>query len=219
MSTPQNPDPLANLAESLSAEYGESREAQQQQAIAQLKEVIERVPEQSVFTIGKRLKVFAPVALLVSLALFGTAINSGKTAFIVLTVVMIGIFILLTWLHRTAGTETFMRLTRRQLIVETLSAPVDLLDINDVMVKDEGLLTVQKFTLRPDAPLPKHPAGMQVYGKLAMAFAKPTPHIRLATAGLMLNGRKLSIDEIAEMIDAYRMAAHAQHELDSLQRR
>lgn len=216
MSNPQNPDPLAHLADDLSAEYGQARQADQQRAVAELKAVIERVPEQSEFTESKRFKILAPLFAVISVVLLGVAINSGKTGAIIFTALMVLLFIVTAWQHRNAGSHAFMRLTRRQLLVDTLDAPVDLLDVTEVLVKDEGIVTLQRFTLRPGAPLPKHRHCGRLMGAQGMALAKPFAQVRIHSPGLMRDGRKLNIDEIAGIIDDYRMAAHAQQQLDAM---
>ncbi|MDZ5604754.1 hypothetical protein SJI00_18455 [Pseudomonas sp. RP23018S] len=219
MSTPQNPDPLANLAESLTREHSQAQEASRQQVIDELKAVIAQVPEQSEFTNTRRFKVWGPILLVGALVLLGMAIHAGNTKSMIFTLVMVALFAVLTWQHRNAGNAVFMRLNRRQLTVDTLSAPVELTDIADIHVKDEGLITQQTLTLRPGAPLPKHRATFKLFGNQALALAKPAPNIRIQSAGVMRNGQRLHIEEIAAVLDAYRMAAHAQQQLDALQRR
>lgn len=219
MSTPQNPDPLANLAESLTREHSQAQAAGRQQVVDELKAVIAQVPEQSEFTNTTRFKVWGPILLLGALIMMGYGIHAGSNKMTIFALVMVVIFLALTWQHRNAGKAVFMRLNRRQLTVDTLDAPVELTDIAEIFVKDEGMATLQKLTLRPGAPLPKHRATFQLFGNQGMALAKPTPHIRINSAGLMCNGRRLNIEEIAATLDAYRMAAHAQQQLDALQAR
>ncbi|WP_312931377.1 hypothetical protein [Pseudomonas sp.] len=218
MSTPQQPDPLTHLAESLSREHNQAQDANRQQVIDELKAVVAQVPEQSEFTNTRRFKVWGPILLLGSVILLGMAIHAGNTKAVIFTLVMVALLAILTWQHRNAGNAVFMRINRRQLTVDTLSAPVELTDITDIQVKDEGLITQQTLILRPGAPLPKHRATFQLFGNQALALAKPVPSIRVQSAGLMRNGQRLHIEDIAALLDAYRMAAHAQQQLDALQR-
>lgn len=218
MTAPPQPDPLSNLSDTLSADYHESREGQRDRVIAELRQVIERVPEQSEFTNSRRYQVLGPLATLVSLGLLVGAIHMGKTGMILAAAFMTLVFALVTWQHRNAGQRPFMRLTRRQLFVDSLSAPVDLVDVVDIHVKDEGLLTAQKLTLRPDATLPTHRAVRVIFGNQAMALKVPQPNITIHSAGLMRGGSKLSCDEIAALLNAYWQAACAQQQLDALQR-
>ncbi|WP_313600834.1 hypothetical protein [Pseudomonas sp.] len=212
----QPSDPLSDLASTLSQEYADSRDAQRERAVAELEQVIQRVPEQTEFTNSRRYKVRGPLFLLVSLSLLGFALHRGSTGLGVCAAVMAVLFVLLTWQHRNAGQHAFMRLTRRQLFVDTLSAPVDLVDIVDVSISEEGWLTVQKLILRADAPLPVHRSARQLFGNQALALKKPLPQIRIQSAGLMQDGRTLDCDQIAEILNGYCQAAHAQRHLDAL---
>ncbi|WP_258197729.1 MULTISPECIES: hypothetical protein [Pseudomonas] len=212
----QPSDPLSDLASTLSQEYADSRDAQRERAVAELEQVIQRVPEQTEFTNSRRYKVRGPLFLLVSLSLLGFALHRGSTGLGVCAAVMAVLFVLLTWQHRNAGQHAFMRLTRRQLFVDTLSAPVDLVDIVDVSISEEGWLTVQKLILRADAPLPVHRSARQLFGNQALALKKPQPQIRIQSAGLMQDGRTLDCDQIAEILNGYCQAAHAQRHLDAL---
>ncbi|WP_397459223.1 hypothetical protein AB3464_06170 [Pseudomonas asplenii] len=212
----QPSDPLSDLASALSQEYADSRDGQRERTIAELEQVIQRVPEQTEFTNSRRYKVCGPLFLLVALGLLGYALNSGATRLAVCAAVMAVVFALITWQHRNAGQHVFMRLTRRQLFADTLSAPVDLLDIVDVSINDEGWLTEQKLMLRADAPLPVHRSARQIFGNQAMALKKPQPQIRILSAGLVNEGITLDRDQIAEILNAYCQAAHAQQQLDAL---
>ncbi|AZE84151.1 hypothetical protein C4J98_2740 [Pseudomonas orientalis] len=209
-------DPLSDLASSLSQEYADSRDAQRERAMAELEQVIQRVPEQTEFTNSRRYKVRGPLFLLIALGLLGYAVNRGTTGLAVCAAVMAVVFVLMTWQHRNAGQHAFMRLTRRQLFVDTLSAPLNLVDIVDVSVGEEGWLTVQKLMLRPDASLPVHRSARQLFGNQALALKKPQPQIRIQSAGLMHEGVTLDCDQVADILNAYCKAAHAQQHLDAL---
>jgi len=216
MSTSQQPDPLQRLSEALGSEYDQSRDAQRERILGELDEVIARVPEQTEFTNSRRFKVWGPVLTLFSLGLCVAGLYQGSTGLTVCGAVMVLVFALMTWQHREAGQHVFMRLTRRQLIVDSLSAPVELADIMAIQVKDEGLVTQQKLMLTPTATLPTHRARLQLFGNQAMALKKPQPHICIHSAGLMTGGRKLSCAEIIDLLTAYRDAACAQQQLDIL---
>ncbi|WP_068967500.1 hypothetical protein [Pseudomonas synxantha] len=209
-------DPLSDLASTLSQEYADSRDAQRERAIAELEQVIQRVPEQTEFTNSRRYKVRGPLFFLIALGLLGLALNRGGTGLTVCAAVIAVVCGLITWQHRTAGQHAFMRLTRRQLFADTLSAPLDLVDIVDVSVSEEGWLTVQKLMLRPDAPLPVHRSARQLFGNQALALKKPQPQIRIQSAGLMHEGVTLDCDQIADILNAYCKAARAQQHLDAL---
>ncbi|WP_411380029.1 hypothetical protein [Pseudomonas sp. MPB26] len=211
-------DPLSDLASALSQEYADARDAQHARAMAELDQVIQRVPEQTEFTNSRRYKVRGPLFLLIALGLLGFALNRGTTGLAVCAAVMAVVFVVITWQHRNAGQHAFMRLTRRQLFADTLSAPLDLVDIVDVSIGEEGWLTVQKLMLRPDAPLPVHRSARQLFGNQALALKKPQPHIRIQSAGLMHEGLSLDCDQVADILNAYCQAAHAQQRLDALRK-
>ncbi|MBF8694441.1 hypothetical protein ACSFEV_11530 [Pseudomonas fulva] len=214
----EHTDPLADLSGSLGNDYDQSRTGQREHVIAELRQVIERVPEQSEFTNSRRYRVWGPVLLVGALILFGIGISMQRTGPIVATAFIVLIAAAVTWQHRNAGTQVFMRLTRRQLFVDTLDAPVDLAQVQDISVKDEGLVMVQTLEMSSDAVLPTHRVvKLQFFGNQAMVLKKPRPQIRIMSAGLAQNGRKLSNEEVLAVLTAYCDAAHAQRQLELLQ--
>ncbi|MBF8650466.1 hypothetical protein IRZ81_06630 [Pseudomonas putida] len=214
----EHTDPLADLSGSLGNDYDQSRTAQREHVIAELRQVIERVPEQSEFTNSRRYRVWGPVLLVGALILFGIGISMQRTGPIVATAFIVLIAAAVTWQHRNAGTQVFMRLTRRQLFVDTLDAPVDLAQVQDISVKDEGLVVVQTLEMSSDAVLPTHRVvKLQFFGNQAMVLKKPRPQVRIMSAGLAQNGRKLSNEEVLAVLTAYCDAAHAQRQLELLQ--
>ncbi|MNE30482.1 hypothetical protein D3C80_1240000 [compost metagenome] len=211
-------DPLSELSGSLGQEYEQSRAAQRDRVIAELKQVIERVPEQSEFTNSRRYRVWGPILLLGSLILTAVCFNLERMGAVAACAFTVFIAAAVTWQHRNAGTQVFMRLTRRQLFVDTLDAPVDMAEVEDVSVKDEGLVTVQTLEMSSEAVLPKHHVvKLQFFGNQAMVLKKPRPQVRIMSAGLASNGRKLDNEEVLAVLAAYRDAAHAQRQLDLLQ--
>ncbi|MFG0686660.1 hypothetical protein [Pseudomonas sp. WSY_20] len=214
----EHTDPLADLSGSLGNDYDQSRTAQREHVIAELRQVIERVPELSEFTNSRRYRVWGPVLLVGALILFGIGISMQRTGPIVATAFIVLIAAAVTWQHRNAGTQVFMRLTRRQLFVDTLDAPVDLAQVQDISVKDEGLVMVQTLEMSSDAVLPTHRVvKLQFFGNQAMVLKKPRPQVRIMSAGLAQNGRKLSNEEVLAVLTAYCDAAHAQRQLELLQ--
>lgn len=211
-------DPLSELSGSLGQDYEQSRAAQRDRVIAELKQVIERVPEQSEFTNSRRYRVWGPILLLGSLILTAICFNLERMGAVAACAFTVFIAAAVTWQHRNAGTQVFMRLTRRQLFVDTLDAPVDMAEVEDVSVKDEGLVTVQTLEMSSEAVLPKHHVvKLQFFGNQAMVLKKPRPQVRIMSAGLASNGRKLDNEEVLAVLAAYRDAAHAQRQLDLLQ--
>lgn len=211
-------DPLADLSGALGEDYEQARAAQRERVVAELKQVIERVPEQSEFTNSRRYKVWGPILLVGALILLVTTFNPQRLGAVALVLFVVCMAAVVTWQHRNAGTQVFMRLTRRQLFVDTLDAPVDMAEVEDIAVKDEGLVMVQTLEMSSEAALPKHRVvKLQFFGNQAMALKKPRPQIRIMSAGLALKGRKLGNDEVLELLAAYRNAAHAQRQLELMQ--
>ena len=211
-------DPLADLSGALGEDYEQARAAQRERVVAELKQVIERVPEQSEFTNTRRYKVWGPILLVGALILLVTTFNPQRLGAVALVLFVVCMAAVVTWQHRNAGTQVFMRLTRRQLFVDTLDAPVDMAEVEDIAVKDEGLVMVQTLEMSSEAALPKHRVvKLQFFGNQAMALKKPRPQIRIMSAGLALKGRKLGNDEVLELLAAYRNAAHAQRQLELMQ--
>ncbi|WP_145185425.1 hypothetical protein [Pseudomonas sp. URMO17WK12:I11] len=214
----ESTEPLHELSGSLGADYDQSRTAQCERVITELKQVIERVPEQSEFTNSRRYRLWGPVLLVASLVLLVTTFDPQRLGVVAFCGVLVLITAGLTWQHRNAGTQVFMRLSRRQLWVDTLDAPVDLAEVEDVAVKDEGLVMMQTLEMSSEAALPKHRVKkLQFFGNQAMVLKKPRPQIRILSAGLASNGRKLDNDEVLAILAAYRDAAHAQRQLELMQ--
>lgn len=218
MPPPEQRDTLSDLSGSLSAEYDRSRAAQRDRVISELKQVVERVPEQIEFTHSRRFKIWGPIMVIGSLVLMAMTFNVQRIGAVALTGFMVLMSVGVAWQHRNAGTQVFMRLTRRLLFVDTLDAPVDMAYVEDIAVKDEGLMMVQTLEMSSDAELPKHRAvKWQFFCNQAVVMQKPRLHIRITSAGLARDGRKLSPEEVLALLAAYRDAAHAQQQLDILQ--
>ncbi|PVZ10442.1 MULTISPECIES: hypothetical protein [unclassified Pseudomonas] len=216
MTTPQQPDPLSGLASTLSAEYDQSREAQHDRVLAELKQVVEQVPEQTELTNSRRFLIVGPLLIAFSLAGAFVSMQQGKTGMTIGAVVLALLFAFLTWQHRDAGKHPFLRLTRRQLFHDLLSAPVELADVIDIGVHEGGWLLVQNLALDPAAPLPTHRPCKVLFGNQAMALRKPRPHILIQSAGLMVGGQKLQPEDAGALLNAYVMAAKAQRQLDAM---
>lgn len=146
-------EPLADLSGALGEDYEQARAAQRERVVAELKQVIERVPEQSEFTNSRRYKVWGPILLVGALILLVTTFNPQRLGAVALVLFVVCMAAVVTWQHRNAGTQVFMRLTRRQLFVDTLDAPVDMAEVEDIAVKDEGLVMVQTLEMSSEAAL------------------------------------------------------------------
>lgn len=194
------------------------RDAQRERLMADLKQVVERVPEQTEFTNSRVYKVWGPVVILGLLALL-LVTRSMDLPVLLINVALLLATIWVTWCHRKAGTQVFMRLTRRQLFADTLSGPVDLTQVEHIMVEKEAMMMLsQTLEMHSGAPLPTHRVlHMQPFASQALAEHDPVPQIRIVSAGIAVGGRALGSDEVAALLGAYREAALALQQLDALQ--
>lgn len=193
--------------------------AQRQHVITELQQVVERVPEETPFTNSTVYKIWGPVAVVGLLALLGITLLMGRLDLIACCAFLLLGAVWVTWQHRHAGRHVFMRLTRRQLFVDTLDGPVDLAKVEHFEVDKEAMGMLKQTLHLSDADgLPTHHVvKMQPFCNQALVDANQG-QVRILSAGLARGGRKLSADEVAALLGAYRDAARAQQRLDGLQR-
>lgn len=193
--------------------------AQRQHVITELQQVVERVPEETQFTNSTVYKIWGPVAVVGLLALLGITLLMGRLDLIACCAFLLLGAVWVTWQHRHAGRHVFMRLTRRQLFVDTLDGPVDLAKVEHFEVDKEAMGMLKQTLHLSDADgLPTHRVvKMQPFCNQALVDANQG-QVRILSAGLARGGRKLSADEVAALLGAYRDAARAQQRLDGLQR-
>ncbi len=193
--------------------------AQRQHVITELQQVVERVPEETQFTNSTVYKIWGPVAVVGLLALLGITLLMGRLDLIACCAFLLLGAVWVTWQHRHAGRHVFMRLTRRQLFVDTLDGPVDLAKVEHFEVDKEAMGMLKQTLHLSDADgLPTHHVvKMQPFCNQALVDANQA-QVRILSAGLAQGGRKLSADEVAALLGAYRDAARAQQRLDGLQR-
>lgn len=211
MTTPEHPG---------TAFLDPARAAQRQQVIAELMRTLERVPEQTEFTNSTLYKVWGPVAVLGLLVLQGVTLMMGRLDLIACTAFILLGALWITWQHRNAGRDVFMRLTRRQLFVDTLDKPIDLAKVDRIEVEKEAMgMLAQILHLTDDAVLPTHRVvKMQAFCNQALVERDHGPQVRILSAGLASRGRQLGREEVIALLSAYRDAAQAQQRLDTLQR-
>ncbi|WP_232108610.1 hypothetical protein [Pseudomonas juntendi] len=82
-------DPLADLSGALGEDYEQARAAQRERVVAELKQVIERVPEQSEFTNSRRYKVWGPILLVGALILLVTTFNPQRLGAVALVLFVV----------------------------------------------------------------------------------------------------------------------------------
>lgn len=207
-----------NLTELLSNEYAQARETQRHDVIGELNKVVARAPEVTEFTNTRKQLLMGSSTAIVCLVLALTPVvgQDLKTKLFMVFLAIIGG--VMAYQHRNAGKTPFMRLTRTQLWVDTLLAPVPLTDITGFSIKQPGQF-VQDLYLRPDAPRPTHRVLVQIFGNQATVVEHKGPRIHITSAGLKANGKKLYADDMAKILEIYLDAANAQKQLDELQGR
>ncbi|AIR89691.1 hypothetical protein [Pseudomonas cremoricolorata] len=198
-------------------DHDPARAVQRERMITELRQTIARVPEQTEFTNTKIFKVWGPVAVVALLGLVALSISLGKLGMIAASVFLLLGALWISWEHRNAG-QPFMRLTRRQLFVDTLDQPVELADVEDIDVQKEAMaMLAQTLTLGETATLPTHRVlHMRPFASQAEVSKDPQPQVRIVSAGLASAGRTLGREEVVALLSAYRDAAQAQRTLDAL---
>ncbi|MBA1187985.1 hypothetical protein G7Z99_02890 [Pseudomonas entomophila] len=193
--------------------------AQRQHVITELQQVIERVPEETPFTNSTVYKIWGPVAVVGLLVLLGITLLMGRLDLIACCAFLLLGAVWVTWQHRQAGRHVFMRLTRRQLFVDTLDGPVDLAKVEHIEVDKEAMGMLKQTLHLSDADgLPTHRVvKMQAFCNQALVEPNQA-QVRILSAGLASGGRTLNRDEVSALLGAYRDAAQAQQRLDELQR-
>lgn len=192
--------------------------AQRQRVITELKQVVERVPEQTEFTNATVYKIWGPIAVVGLVLLLGITLLMGRLDLIACCAFLLLGAVWVTWQHRHAGRHVFMRLTHRQLFVDTLDGPVDLAKVEHIEVDKEAMGMLKQTLHLSDADgLPTHRVvKMQPFCNQALVDPNQA-QVRILSAGLARGGRTLSVDEVAALLGAYRDAARAQQRLDGLQ--
>ncbi|WP_028696693.1 hypothetical protein [Pseudomonas cremoricolorata] len=198
-------------------DHDPARALQRERMISELRQTIERVPEQSEFTNTKVYKIWGPVAVVGLLGLLALSISLGKLGMIAASAFLLLGALWISWEHRNAG-QPFMRLTRRQLFVDTLDQPLELADVEDIDVQKEAMaMLAQTLTLVETATLPTHRVlHMRPFASQAEVSKDPAPQVRIVSAGLACAGRTLGREEVIALLCAYRDAAQAQRTLDGL---
>lgn len=211
-----SPNDPASLAEGLTADYNQAAAGQLEAEIAEVCAFIGSVREEVGFTSGRNVRIWAPIGGLFMLVMAAMMLFRGESPGAGLVTLLIGLALIAGgWSHRNAGRDVFMRLTRKALHVHNLSAPVNLLDITEVSVKDDWIMTL-KLGLQDDAVPPRHKARIAFLPSQAHVQRFRGTRIVVSSAGLMLDGRKLSGDDVAQLFELYIQVARAEQHLQTL---
>ena len=215
MNTGSPLDP-ATLAQGLTADYNQASTGQLEAEIAEVCAFIGSVREEVGFTNGRNVRIWAPLGGAFMLLLAGMMFRDGDSLGASVFGLVIGLVLLAGgWSHRNAGREVFMRLSRKTLWVHNLSAPVDLLDITEVAVKDDWIMTI-KLGLRENADVPRHKARLAFLPSQASIQRFRGTRVVITSAGLRVDGQKLGGDDVVALIDLYIQVARAEQHLQTL---
>jgi hypothetical protein len=215
MNTGSPLDP-ATLAEGLTADYNQASTCQLEVEIAEVCAFIGSVREEVSFTGGRNVRIWAPLGGAFMLMLAGMMFRDGDSLGASVFGLAVGLVLLAGgWSHRNAGREVFMRLSRKTLWVHNLSAPVNLLDITEVAVKDDWIMTI-KLGLRETADAPRHKARLAFLPSQASIQRFRGTRVVITSAGLRVDGQKLGGDDVLALIDRYIQVARAEQHLQAL---
>lgn len=151
------------------------------------------------------------VVLIVSAIIF-YVMSTGESGFVKMILLGLGLLVgmMTVYTHRKANNDVFMTLTRTQLMVKNLSAPVDLVNVIALSVKDEGLATNIILTFADDVLLPTAKRIKGIFASQAIVLKKRTkPQIMIASAGIKVNGKQLDQEEIFDLFHGYLEGAPA----------
>ena len=180
-----------------------------------LEAVIENVQPATEFTNTRKCLIFG--LLLSVFSIVGLAVFKMNEIGVFLACLFILVFsLVVVYQHRNAGKTPFMRLTRNQLWVDSLSAPVELTDVVDFNVTADLLQIEQTLYLRPDVTLPTHKVIRQFFPSQAQVFGGDQPRITITSAGLKSAGKKVNCDDMMVILNDYIQAAYAQRHLQEL---
>jgi hypothetical protein len=219
MSESRSPDAVNNLAQSLSEDFAHRSKAEQAEAIRELKQIIANAPERSEFSDTKKFfyrgPVFcvAPLALAIYMMKTQTSPSWGMIAFL-LALALFGL--VLAYQHRNDGATPHMVLTRTELQVTNLSAPLSLVEVDGLEIAEPSQTWIN-FHVGENSPLPTATRLRGLLVSQAVVYPKGKKRrIAVSMAGIKVNGEKLDWDETLALIDRHLQAAHATAELQAL---
>jgi hypothetical protein len=209
------------LAHSLSNELHQSSQSDRAQTIRELQAIIDAAPERSDFTDTKKILVGAALGAVVCLGIAAAlAGNPEVKAAAPIGLGALGVFgAIVAFQHRKDGNKVLMTLTRTELLASNLSAPFPLSAIHSIELVD-ATHTYTNLHVDADAKLPQatRQRGFLPCQVLVSDKGKDRKLV-LASAGLCVNGKKLSLEEGAELIELHLGAAQASRELAALKKK
>ena len=214
--TTVSPFDPASLAEGLTADYNQASSNQLETEIAEVCAFINGVPEEVGFTSGRNVRIWAPLGGAFMLMLAAMMFKDGESFGAAVFGLVIGLILLAGgWSHRNAGKDVFMRLNRKSLWVHNLSAPVNLMDITEISVKDDWIMAL-KLGLGENAEVPRHKARIAFLPSQASIQRFRGTRVVVTSAGMRVDGKKLSGEDVIALFDLYIQVAQAEQHLQTL---
>lgn len=215
MSRPSNP---AELAQSLSDELHESHQSSREETIRELKAILAAVPARSEFTDTRKILLRMAASSAVMLILAGAFFQMPDVKVAApIGIGLLGLFAAFAaFQHRNDGKRVIMTLTHTELRAPNLAGPVPLSAITELELV-EASQTYSNLHVDDEVKLPAATRIRGILPSQVLVFdKKKNRKVVLASAGLCVNGRKLSLDEGVELFEMYLAAAAASAELARL---
>lgn len=209
-----------SLAESLTADFNQSRDTERGEAIRELESFLAEVPAEAVFTPTRKAFYYGIATLVLAGALgFGLTITPNVGGGVMGLIALIAIFGLgLVVTHRNDGQTPVLKLTHTHLHNPLLPQPLPLAAVQDVTVWQTYSAEIH-LDLAPGVSLPKlkfnRSPFMPIRTYVRERRNKPTLLVMTAP-GFRVNGQKMDNDDVLELVTMYIHAAHAHEELKAL---
>jgi len=222
MSHTDNAASLDSLANDLTQDFDQHQDTERNNARAELEAFVASVPPRAEFSNGRNYLYVGIIAAAILFLIVGWAYTSGLAAEyegLIWTLSGLGVIgLLMAWQHRNAGKHAHMVMTHDELIVSNLSGPVRLVDVVDLDINDYQQTEII-FTMQPDAQLPTSKARRGFYpsqGVVKRARKNKPPRVLVYSGGHTVNGRKASVEEVADTISTYLSVAQARAQLAAM---
>lgn len=225
MSHPDSNDSIANLAESLTAEYNQATKAETHDALAELQQFVDQVPPKTEITAAPGIKYLMPIGALIMFGLsllvlskFGE--SKKDTGALIFALSCTVILVLVSYANRNAGKFVFMTLDHSHLRVHNLANPVNLLQVGRVTYKDGGWIQSLMLELGPDEPQNRNQKKLNfIMSKAVYLRPRGKQTIRIMSPGYRVNGKNLTDDQVMGLMETYLNVARAEVELKALRER
>ncbi|KFA91466.1 hypothetical protein [Archangium violaceum] len=222
MSQSRSIDATLNLAQSLSEDFAHRSKADQAEAIRELKQIIASAPERSEFSDTKKFVYTMPLsgAVLLVLAIYIMRTQTSPSWGVIAGMLGLVLFsLVLAYQHRNDGATPHMVLTRTELQVSNLSAPLPLVEVTGLEIVEPSQTWIN-FHVGENTRLPTAKKVRGLLMSQAVVFPKSKPRrIAVSMVGIKVNGKKLDWDETMELLERHLQAAHATAELQALRAR